>query len=557
MRADKKQLRKPRRGAMRASFQPDPPDCIEPAVHQQNTYTMWEVENTSHSWADQDPWQAPFSVQPQGWYLEEEAGYSASSFRQTDHTNKKSNKRWAIIALLSLFVIAMCCLVIFNAYQKQILFQKKLQQMQQNAFAQGVWVDGIHIGGKTREEAAALLAHHSREDQQALNIILQIDQIAFRITEQQIPFVRNTQAVLEEAWSLGRRDMLWGISSGLTPFEIRWRHTQQIKKENVHFATHVSYNPADVRNLATGLASQVSKQAINAVIEQFNFSTRQFSVTQDVPGCHIDASQIEEALFNALNHQQYKAHISLQSTPILPQVTSVDLRNNFAQLASVSTKTTSDKARNNNIALAAQAINHHTLMPGDTFSFNGVTGQRTLEKGYQGAPAIAGGVLIDDVGGGVCQVSSTLFNAAALADMTIVERSAHAWPVSYLEKGLDAAVNWPNLDFKFRNDRNTPVFIIADYNNRKLTIEIYGMRSAPGESIHLETELIATTKPPLEPIYQQNPELPPQSSRELKPARTGYKVDTYRVYLRNGAEYRRDKLFSSHYRMVQQVIEYN
>ncbi|NLE20185.1 MAG: hypothetical protein GX623_05135, partial [Clostridiales bacterium] len=232
-------------------------------------------------------------------------------------------------------------------------------------------------------------------------------------------------------------------------------------------------------------------------------------------------------------------------------------QNSFTQLASFSTKTTSDENRNNNISLASQSVNGKTVMPGETFSFNQATGQRTIEKGYQGAPAILGGVLIDDVGGGVCQVSSTLFNAAALAGMTIVDRSPHAWPVSYLDRGLDAAVNWPNLDLKFRNDKDTPVFLVAYYSKRAVHVEVYGMLSAPGEAVRLETQQISSTPPPLEPVMQANPSLPYNTTKELKKARTGYVVDTYRVFLRNGAEYRREKLFTSRYPMVQQVIEYN
>ena len=255
--------------------------------------------------------------------------------------------------------------------------------------------------------------------------------------------------------------------------------------------------------------------------------------------------------------EQERSLILLSATPVLPRVSSVDLRNSFTCLSSFSTKTTSNQDRNHNIALAAQAINNTTLMPGETFSFNGTVGQRTPEKGYRGAPAIQGGVLIDDVGGGVCQVSSTLFCAAAGAGMAIVERTAHAWPVSYLDKGLDATVNWPGLDLKFKNNQDTPVFIIAQYENRKLTIEFHGMLSAPGEGIFLEARLISSQPPPSEPLLQHNPNLPYGTRKELKEARTGYVVDTYRVYTRNGSEYRREKLFTSKYRMVQQVIEYN
>jgi len=141
--------------------------------------------------------------------------------------------------------------------------------------------------------------------------------------------------------------------------------------------------------------------------------------------------------------------------------------------------------------------------------------------------------------------------------MTIISRSPHAWPSNYVDKGLDATVNWPSLDLVFRNDKSTPVFIVAGYAKRQVTVEIYGMRAGPGESIRLETELISEIPPPRESSFVQNPLLVPGTQQELKKARTGYTVDTFRVYLLNGVPYRRDKLFTSTYPMIQTVIEYN
>ncbi len=332
---------------------------------------------------------------------------------------------------------------------------------------------------------------------------------------------------------------------------------QQTRRDKAHFTTQVTYEAQDLRKLCESIQSQVNRAPVNAVIASFDFATKAFTVTRDVPGRQIALQDLMGPLTQALDRGDYQAVVSLESSPILPKVTSADLQNGFAMLASFSSKTSSDNDRNNNIALAAQAISGKTLMPGETLSFNESTGQRTVEKGYRGAPAIAGGVLIDDVGGGVCQVSSTLFNAAALAGMTIVDRSPHAWPVSYVDKGLDATVNWPNLDFKFRNDKDTPVFLIAHYEKRQMTVEVYGMRTGPGESVTLETQVTDTRVPPNEPVMQPNPSLAPGTQQELKKARTGYTVDTFRVYFRDGVAYRREKLFTSRYAMVQQVIEFN
>ena len=203
----------------------------------------------------------------------------------------------------------------------------------------------------------------------------------------------------------------------------------------------------------------------------------------------------------------------MTSQVLAPKVTSAALQSNFAMIASFTTTTNSNENRNTNINLAAHAISGTTVLPGDTFSFNNATGERIVAKGYLPAPAIADGTTRDDIGGGVCQLSGTLFNAVALADLEIVYRSPHAWPSDYVDKGRDATVDWPSLDFKFKNNKDTPVFIVAGYQKRKVTVELYGMSLGRGVAIDLQTKLVSTREAPREPIYQQNPNCQPASSR--------------------------------------------
>jgi len=521
------------------------------------TESDWAVPQGDPQRAD-SAWQAPFVAQPQDWYWQDgpdaEEPYGALDARGQP---RRFPAFWAAVAVISLALLAVVLLAVYRAYQPSAAFAAKKAAMAPAVFFDGILVDEVPVGGMNRQQAQAALQQKAAASETSLDILLQVDDAAYRITQAEIPFERNVSPVLDEAWSIGRQGFIQGIGSASTPFDIRWRHTLQTRQEKAYFYTRVSYRYEDVRALSQAIAAQVSREPVNAVIEEFNFSTRQFKVSRDVPGRRVNPADIERALVQALDSGNYQGRLSLATERILPRVSSMDLQNSFTQLASFSTKTTSDENRNNNISLASQSVNGKTVMPGETFSFNQATGQRTIEKGYQGAPAILGGVLIDDVGGGVCQVSSTLFNAAALAGMTIVDRSPHAWPVSYLDRGLDAAVNWPNLDLKFRNDKDTPVFLVAYYSKRAVHVEVYGMLSAPGEAVRLETQQISSTPPPLEPVMQANPSLPYNTTKELKKARTGYVVDTYRVFLRNGAEYRREKLFTSRYPMVQQVIEYN
>lgn len=515
--------------------------------------------------AESQDWNAAFIPSPQGWYYTEPAqqpaGREYPAVLQDAAPEPVEGRGFPlaslIVILASLGILLGCAVYYFDAQHKQAAFAARVSQMKGQRLFQGIVIDGQDVSGMAPGQVLLKQAQSPQAGSPQVGIRLVIDQTAYQFDNSHIPFHSNLEEVLQQAWAIGRQGSLSLLGLSTTPFEYRYRDMLNTRNRPVGFRTQHTYSAATLRTLADGIAGQINSDPVNAIVSSFDFSTREFTVTQDVKGRSIDPDIIETALKKALDTGDFGATILLQSAPVFPRVTSVDLKNSFTMLASFQTKTTSDESRNKNIALAAQAISNRTLMPGETFSFNEATGQRTIQKGYQGAPAILGGVLIDDVGGGVCQVSSTLFCAAANAGMAIVERSPHAWPVSYLDKGMDATVNWPNLDFKFRNDGDTPVFIIASYAKRKLTIEFYGMLNAPGESIQLETSLVSSQAPPSEPILQFNPALPPNTRQELKQARTGYVVDTYRVYLRNGSEYRREKLFTSTYKMVQQVIEYN
>ena len=133
----------------------------------------------------------------------------------------------------------------------------------------------------------------------------------------------------------------------------------------------------------------------------------------------------------------------------------------------------SNKNRSTNIDLAAEAINNHVVFPGETFSFNRVVGKRTVEKGYEKAKVIVRGEYAEDIGGGICQVSSTLFNAVDSAGLKIVQRFSHSRNVSYIPPGRDATVSWYGPDFEFKNIYNQPIIIQARTMGNLLVIKIF------------------------------------------------------------------------------------
>lgn len=141
----------------------------------------------------------------------------------------------------------------------------------------------------------------------------------------------------------------------------------------------------------------------------------------------------------------------------------------------------SNQERTHNIMLSAVAINNHVVFPGEKFSFNEVVGERTKEKGYKKAPVIVKGELSEDIGGGICQVSSTLFNAVSLRGIQIVERYSHSRSVPYVPPGKDATVSWWGPDFVFVNQYDSPILIRAFTEQGKMTIVIYS-----SEGVHVD-----------------------------------------------------------------------
>ena len=167
-----------------------------------------------------------------------------------------------------------------------------------------------------------------------------------------------------------------------------------------------------------------------------------------------------------------------------PTITDKDLVSITSILGSFTTYFDgSNTSRAHNIHLASQKI-HQTLIPaGGIFSFNQVVGERTAEAGYDDAPVFMGGRLVPGIGGGICQVSSTLFNTALLSGMDIVERDTHFAPVSYIPVGLDATVAWGYIDFQFKNPYSHPIYVIAEEGAGYVTITILGAKEDVPQSV--------------------------------------------------------------------------
>ena len=421
----------------------------------------------------------------------------------------------------------------------------------------GVYIDDEHVGGLTKEEAIRKISSLHNDAAGAFDITVSVGNESWHVNSERVPVSRNTEEIVEKAWAVGRSNTSGLKGGAVTPFQ---EHVNQVADLRTHpstFATKQDYDHEALRNLTDGIVNYVNREPVNSMVYSFDFNTKAFTFTDDQPGAKIDPDQLYAQLTEVLDSGTTQKELRVVPEKVIADLTKAELMNSFGLISAYTTNTTKDKNRNTNIELSARAISGITVQPGEIFSFNGATGERTAAKGYKEAPAISGGQSKDEVGGGVCQTSSTLFNAVVRADLEIIERNAHAWPSSYIEKGFDATVNWPGLDFKFRNNTNQPIFIVAGYSNRQVTVNIYGMSLGPGVKIDLESELVRTIPQPEGINYVLNTSLAPGESKKTVTGRKGYEVNTWKVWYQGNREIKREVLFKTTYKAYQETVEYN
>ena len=222
------------------------------------------------------------------------------------------------------------------------------------------------------------------------------------------------------------------------------------------------------------------------------------------------------------------------------------------ELGSCSSPHTAIANRTNNLTLACRAINGTVLNAGETFSFNGIVGQRTAAKGYKEATVYVGTESVGELGGGICQVASTIYNAALYADMEITERTPHIYYVTYVPGGLDATIYWGSLDFCFVNNTEYPIRINASVSGGYVHISIDGTKTNDNYVVLKSTRLSTT---PYSVVYKDDPNMTAGTEKETTSPYTGYVYEAYQyVYSGDGTLLESNYLGKSKYEKRDQVI---
>ena len=212
----------------------------------------------------------------------------------------------------------------------------------------------------------------------------------------------------------------------------------------------------------------------------------------------------------------------------------------------------SNKNRSNNLNLAAEKINETVVQPGEIFSYNKTVGQRTIAQGYKEAAVYAGGKVVQGIGGGICQLSSTLYNAALYANLEITQRSNHRFLTSYVQAGRDATVSWGTIDLCFKNTREYPIRITSSVSNGLVKVQIYGMKEEKEYQVVLETNVLEETDNKIR--YINDSTLYEGTEVVEQYGSKGAKSETYKIVKLNGETISKTLLSVDTYSSLEKII---
>lgn len=314
-----------------------------------------------------------------------------------------------------------------------------------------------------------------------------------------------------------------------------------------------------IREQVTQLAEEWNRKPIDSVVLSFDKTSGVYEYSKGENGRLLDQERLSRDLMEIVRVNNYdtpaKAVFSVTAARTREQA-----REQYQVIGTFTTKLTDNKNRNKNVSLAANAIDGRILKPGEEFSFNETTGNRTSEKGYQPAGAYRNGILIEEPGGGVCQVSTTLYHAIIKAGFKTTERNAHSFAPTYVEKGQDAMVSFDGYagpDLKFVNTGSSPVVLRASVQGKELKLSIVGLPVLEeGVKVSIRSEKIRDVEQ-TEPAYVENPELPFGSEKVVESGTGGSVWKSYRVVSKNGETLKEEPLHNSYYKSKAGKIERN
>ncbi|MGI6704625.1 MAG: VanW family protein [Clostridia bacterium] len=441
--------------------------------------------------------------------------------QQTKATRRP--KKGAVLAGIVILVVFLAGLFIINL----------------DIIREGVSIEGIDVSGKNRQEAVRLLEARMEPILAREKLKLTYGSDIWEVGLEQIGGSFDYMGAVEEAYQMGRTG---------SPVE-RISEMLRVRKAGRNIGLRFRYDALALKAFVEGIDRVIATPPVDASITRVDGG---FEVTPGRTGVGVD---LDAALLH-IDTDLTKKDFGWKTLPIVarePEVTAEMLQHINTLWGQFHTVfNTAAKERSKNIEISAGAVEGILLKPGEVFSFNAVTGLRIAENGYLEAPVIVNGELTPGIGGGVCQVSSTLYNAALLANLEIVERHNHTIPSVYVTMGLDATVADRYLDLKFRNNTKGYLYLASWVSGDKVYAAVYGGKRDENIEVKLRTEVTEVLE--VQPEIVIDYTLPPGGQVVEKEGRKGYRVKSFRQVIRDGRPEAEEMLSIDLYKPEKAVI---
>jgi len=311
-----------------------------------------------------------------------------------------------------------------------------------------------------------------------------------------------------------------------------------------------TYRRDKIEEFIKKIKKEIDANPKNAAI---TYENGKINITKSVIGVKVDVEKNVEIAENYIKQKKFGI-IELVAEEIPPHISYDTINEIDSELSTFKTRfNEKDRNRTDNIKLAAERLDNKILLPGESFSMNNELGPRTLENGFKQAPIMLKSELVMGTGGGICQVSSTLYNAVLLAGLDVIERVHHSAPLSYISAGRDATVNESSIDFRFVNSLDYPICIQADVKSNVLTVSILGRKPKDGRTYKVKTQTLKVYPPGDDEVIIDNSLPFGDKVVERKPIR-GIRVALYRETYINGKLHQREKLTEDYYKPVKGKI---
>lgn len=405
----------------------------------------------------------------------------------------------------------------------------------------GVYADDISLSGLTKDEAAAEISAYVDSLKQKLITLQGIEDNAVTVTAEELGIFWSNPEIVDEALNLGTEGNVIE----------RYKSIKDLEHENKIYDIEIDFDIESINNVLVEKCTVYDRPAEDFGLERQN---GQFVITEGSTGIVLDVELSIDTVYNYMMNQWQKDNCNID---LVVEIT--EPRGNVEMLSKVvdvmgtfsTTFATSNSSRSANVTNGCQLIDGTLLYPGDEFSMMDSVTPFTEANGYYLAGSYLSGKVVDSIGGGICQVSTTLYNAILLAELDVTERYNHSMIVNYVEPSADAAIaESAGKDFRFINNTEYPIYIEGITTPEKtITFTIYGVETRPANrSVRYETVILETIAPGAEVINIDQAQ--PVGFVDVQSAYTGYKAQLWKIVTVDGVEVSRTQINSSNYKMV-------